>query len=91
MLSPSTVVVAAKGQVSCDLAGEAAILNLKSGIYYGLNAVGARIWNLIQNPRPVTEVRQDLLERYGIDHSRCEQDLLELLEQLLAAGLIEVR
>jgi len=35
---------------TCDLAGEAAILGLKNGIYYGLDPVGARIWNLIQTP-----------------------------------------
>ena len=43
--------VATKDQVSCDLAGEAAILNIKSGVYYGLDPVGARIWNLMQEPR----------------------------------------
>ena len=42
------IVKAAKEQVSCDLAGEAVILNLKSGQYFGLNEVGTRIWNLIQ-------------------------------------------
>jgi hypothetical protein len=30
-----------QNQVSCNLGGEAAILNLKSGIYFGLNPVGA--------------------------------------------------
>jgi hypothetical protein len=36
------------------------------------------------------EVRQALLERYDVEPSPCEQDLLELLEELRAAGLIEV-
>lgn len=89
-ISPSSVVVAAKSQVSCDLAGEAAILDFKSGIYYGLNSVGAWIWDLIQRPRPMDEVRQALLDRYRVEPSQCEQDLLELLEELRAAGLIEV-
>jgi hypothetical protein len=37
----TSTVVAAKDQVSCDLVGEAVILDMKSGIYYGLNPVGA--------------------------------------------------
>jgi hypothetical protein len=89
-ISPSSVVVAAKGQVSCDLAGEAAILDFKTGIYYGLNSVGARIWDLIKSPRPMGEIREALLEKYHVEPSRCEQDLLELLEELRAADLIEV-
>jgi hypothetical protein len=39
-ISERTIVVAAAVQVSCDLAGEAAILTLQSGVYFGLNAVG---------------------------------------------------
>jgi hypothetical protein len=50
-IAKTSTVVAAKDQVSCDLAGEAVILNLKSGIYYGLNPVAARVWSLIQRAR----------------------------------------
>jgi hypothetical protein len=42
-----SIIVASQDQVSCDLAGDAAILDIKSGIYYGLTAVGAWIWNLM--------------------------------------------
>ena len=47
-INDHSVVVVTKDQVSADLSGEAAILNLKSGIYYGLDNVGARIWTLVQ-------------------------------------------
>jgi len=81
----------AKDQVSCNLAGESAILNIKSGVYYGLDSVGARIWELVQQPRSVNEVREILLKEYDVEPQRCETDLLALLERLLAEGLIEVR
>ena len=51
------VVVAAEDQISRDLDGEAVILNMKSGVYCGLNEVGARIWQLIQKPMSVTHIR----------------------------------
>ena len=86
-----SVITAAKEQVSCDLAGEAAILDLKSGHYYGLNAVGARVWNLIQEPKTVTDVLQTLLDEYDIETDSCENDLLALLEELQGKGLVEVR
>lgn len=90
-LSGSSVVVATKDQLSCDLGGEAAILQLEHGLYYGLDAVGARIWDLIQVPRSVEAVRDTLLDEYEVDPERCERELLELLEQLAAKRLIEVR
>lgn len=90
-ISDHSVVVAAKDQVSCDLAGEAAILNIKSGVYYGLDPVGARIWNLMQTPRKVTEIQTAIAEEYEVEPERCARDLVGLLEKLLAEGLIEVK
>jgi hypothetical protein len=52
-ISVDSTVMTAKDQVSSDLGDEVAILDLKGGTYYGLDAVGARIWNLIQKPRTV--------------------------------------
>lgn len=89
-LLAATTIVAAKDQVSCDLGGEAAILNLKSGVYYGLDPVGARIWNLIQTPKTLAQIRAALLEDYDVEPDRCERDLSELLEQLASAELIEI-
>lgn len=90
-LSGSTIVVAASDQVSCDLAGEAAILNLKTGVYYGLNPLGARIWALVQQSRTVSEIRDAILAEYEVEPARCESDLLSLLGQLAEGGLIELR
>ena len=90
-IKADSTVVTSKEQVSCDLAGETAILNVKSGVYYGLDEVGARVWELIQSPRRVSEVRDALLEEYDVDPSRCEADLVTLLEQLAETELIETR
>ena len=89
-ISWNSVVVVSKDQVFCDLAGEAVILNLKSGVYYGLDAVGGRIWNLMQVPMTVSDIRDALLKEYEVEPSRCESDLLTLLGELAAAGLIAI-
>lgn len=89
-ISDSSSIVAAKDQLSCELDGEAVILNLQNSVYYGLDPVGARIWRLIQTPRTVNEVRDILLQEYDVEADRCERDLLELLQKLAAEGLIEV-
>jgi hypothetical protein len=90
MISPSAMVVASKDQVSSDLAGEAVILNLQSGRYYGLAEVGARIWSLLREPKRVADVRDSILRQYDVEFARCERDLIALLEQLADEGLIEV-
>jgi hypothetical protein len=90
-LSLHTIVVAASEQVSCPLGEEAAILNLKNSVYYGMNPVGARVWDLLQQPKSVRELRNALLEEFEVDEVRCGGDLLALLETMRSEGLIEIR
>jgi Coenzyme PQQ synthesis protein D (PqqD) len=90
-ISESSLITATKEQVSSDLAGEVVILNLKTGTYYGLNPVGARIWSLIQEPKTVDEIRQMLLNEYEIDSDTCDQDIRELLDDLANSDLIEIK
>ena len=90
-VTPDSIVVVSKDQVSSDLAGEIAILNLKAGAYYGLDDVGARVWNLIQEPKRVSEVRDAILEEYDVEPDRCEHDLIALLEKMAAEELVEIK
>lgn len=84
-------IVAAKEQISSDLGGDAVILNLKTGVYHGLDSVGARIWNLLQESRTVNDILNTLLQEYDVSPAHCEHDLVVLLQKLADAGLIEVR
>jgi hypothetical protein len=89
-VSLDTVVVAAKDQASCRLEDEVAIVQLSAGVYYGLDPVGARVWELIATPRRVRAVRDALLAEYEVDAERCEGDLIQLLQTMADAGLVEV-
>lgn len=90
-ISRTSTVIAAQEQVWCELVGETVILHLKSNIYYGLNAVGARIWSLIQKPTTVSVILDTLLEEYDVAPDLCESDLVALLRELNSRDLIEVK
>lgn len=89
-LSNQTVVVATKDQVYCNLGEEAAILGMKSGVYYGLNPVGARIWQLVQEPTSIEEICGTIVSEYDVAAERAHDDLICLLRQMLAEGLVEL-
>ena len=59
-ISLKSLVVASKENVSCSLGDEAAILHMKSGVYYGLDPVGARVWSMLLEPRTVEELRETI-------------------------------
>jgi hypothetical protein len=90
VFSANSRVIAARDQISRDLDGEVAILNLSTGMYYGLNSGGAGIWNLLNKSRTVGEIFDALLEEYEVEPARCRDDLMRILGELAEAGLIEV-
>jgi hypothetical protein len=88
-ISSNTVVRALAEDLSSDLGGETVILDMSAGVYYGLDGVGTRIWQLIQAPRAVSDICGQLLDEYEVDAERCERAVLTLLGELAKAGLIE--
>jgi hypothetical protein len=89
-ISTSSIVVATKDQVSSDLAGETVLLSMQSAMYYGLDAVGSRIWELVREPIRVSDIRDAITAEYDVEPERCEVDVLGFLRELAAKELIEV-
>lgn len=73
-----------------NLDGEAVLLNLQSGKYFGLDLVGTRVWNLLVEHGALPTTYQTLLKEYEVDADRLQSDLLALVDQLAAHGLIRL-
>lgn len=90
VLTLETVVIASSEQVYSKLGDEVVILNLRNGVYYGLDPIGTRIWELIQTPHSVRQVCEVLLAEYDVSFEQCAADVLALMRDLQAQGLIEM-
>ena len=90
-ISPQAIISPMPEQISSELNGEVVILNLSSGVYYGLNEAGTRIWELLQQPRSFKELHSVLIKEYDVQPDTCRQELLKLLLELKTACLIEVK
>lgn len=74
-----------------ELGGEAVLLNLESGIYFGLDPVGTRAWQLIVEHGCLERVHERLLEEYDVAPAALEADLLSLFSDLSRHGLLRVQ
>jgi hypothetical protein len=79
-----------KDVVWTKLGEEVAILDSQSGTYFGLDAVGSRIWCLMADGMAIDGVVSILLSEYGVDEQRIRNDLRELIEQLAARSLVKI-
>jgi len=87
----ATRVVASDQQVACEVADEVVLLSMDNGQYYGLNAVGASIWRLIQTPRTLEEVRDRLLAEYAdVSAETCADETLAFVTTMLELGLVRL-
>lgn len=66
------------------------LLDLDSESYFGLNAVGARVWQLLNEGQGKSSVIDTLLAEYAVEREVLERDISELLDRLGGAGLIEI-
>jgi hypothetical protein len=89
--SLSTLFVRAAGFAEAEVDGEVVALSIDKGICYGLNNVGSRIWRELTVPVSIRDICGRLLCDYRIDQVTCEQEVLALLEELRAEGLVEAR
>jgi Coenzyme PQQ synthesis protein D (PqqD) len=74
-----------------DLNGEAVLLNLKTGVYFGLDAVGSRVWRLLETHHVVSEVLDALIAEFDVARERCLEDLLALIANMEEHDLISLQ
>ena len=67
---------------------EQVILDLASGKYFGLDPVGARIWQLLVDGKTLEEVCSVMVVEYQVGRSTVEHDLQALLEALVGHQLL---
>ncbi len=65
------------------------ILHLGNGTYFGLDAIGARLWDALKAGEPPISICDSLLETYDVEPDRLAADLRALLEELVSNDLVE--
>lgn len=73
-----------------ELDGEAVLLNLESGVYFGLDPVGTRIWQLVEAHQALRPVLDALEAEYDAPLADLESDLVRFVGELTGKGLLTV-
>ena len=74
--------------LSQEVNGETVILDLKSESYFGLDEVGTRVWQLLQENGDVQKVFDAMLEEFDVDADTLASDMKNLIDDLIEKGLI---
>lgn len=80
---------AIKDHLYSELKDEGVILSLKNGKYYGLNEVGRSIWQTIQTPVTVADIKEAIMTEYEIDETACVKEVVTFLKVMGKEDLVE--
>ena len=83
-----TIVSVPKGIMARRVGDEVVVLDLERGEYFGLPAVGARIWELLSDEKSLGQVVEAIVIEYNVDRDTAELDLIRLAEDLVVRGLL---
>ena len=72
-----------------DVDGEAVLLNIQTGKYFGLDEVGTRMWTLLAEDGCLEPAFRTLLGEYDVTSAQLRQDLLHLVDELVSHGLLQ--
>jgi hypothetical protein len=73
-----------------DLDGECVILNLRTETYFGLDAVGTRMWTVLTNAESIQSAYEALQQEFDVEPDRLREDLNAILDKLVEHGLVAV-
>jgi hypothetical protein len=89
-LQIDSVVARSEGLVTSDLEGELVMLSIDKGKYYGLDAIGSQIWELLETPCSIRTLCDQLLPRYDVGREQGEKDVLAFCQQAQEHDIIQV-
>jgi hypothetical protein len=90
MISLQQKVTISSEVLSQEVDGETVLLDLESESYFGLDEVGTRIWQLLNEGSNLQTVFDILLEEYDVDEKQLEKDIQDYVARLVKAGLISL-
>jgi coenzyme PQQ synthesis protein D (PqqD) len=79
-----------EGQLTAAMDDGVIVLSMDSGMYYSLDAVASRIWELLQTPCSPRQITDTITREFEVDEATATQDVLGFLTELHEQGFVTV-
>jgi len=76
--------------LSAEIGGEAVMMSIEKGAYFGLNPVATRIWDLIEQPKTIAELIQAITDEYDVSAEQAADDVQEFVAEMIERGIAQV-
>ncbi len=87
-ITPEITFQRSKTILASTVGTEMVMMDIDVGRYYGFNAVGTHIWNLLETPCSVQSICEQLRQGFEVEPEACQQEVISFITQLLEFKLI---
>lgn len=67
---------------------ETVLLDIESGLYFGVDRVGQRIWELAGRGRTLGNIIDTIVAEFDVDRPQAEADVMAFVSTLISRGLL---
>lgn len=77
--------------VSSEIDGETVMMDSHFEKYFGMRAIGTRIWQLLEKETSLKDLCEQLTKEFDVQPEQCMEDITPFLNELLTHQMIEAR
>lgn len=88
LIGPDTVVTRSEEPVAVEADQAVVMMSVDQGMYFGLEGTGPRIWALLEQPRSVRALCDELMREFEVDPAVCRREVDTFLQKLQRAQLV---
>lgn len=85
-----TTVQRSQELLASSIGDEVVMMSIENSAYYGLDPVGSKIWEMIAEPVRVSQLCDQLMERFEVSAEQCQADVLKFLNEMHDEGMLQV-
>ena len=90
-IQPSFRVARSDAIIAAEIDESVVMMDVEKGRYYELNAVGARIWDLVEASPRVAQVCGAVTAEYEVSRTMCSEEVRLFLERLCDLGVVRLQ
>lgn len=89
-IGPASLVARNEEPIAVEVDRSVVMMSLDQGMYFGLEGTGPRIWALLEQPRTVHQLCDELMATYEVDPADCLREVCAFLTEMRRAQLVRI-
>lgn len=76
--------------LSANVGEERVVMDVDCGVYISLDAVGARVWDLLDETQDLDALLDRITDEFDVSSETCRMEVTQFIDELVRHGAVSV-